>query len=175
MAVTIKIPTGLTFRKTTIDVPGIGLVAGDDNPFWDQLVELGIAGQVIRASNDYDLASYGPIRNTRWITIQNVIPVIAAGGEFEGLTVFFVVPEASYQDDVPVGFFNSTITELVDEEEVTRQRTWEEWKSPNHTHELIEGNYYIPSTSWGVHMTAKQWFPFTISGQVTAVLEKPTE
>ena len=173
MAVTIKIPTGLTFRKTTIDVPGIGLVAGDDNPFWDQLIELGIAGQVVRGSNDYALAEYGPIRNTTWITVQNVIPVIAAGGEFEGLTVFFVIPEASYQDDVPVGFPFSTITELVNEEEVTRQRTWEEWKSPNHTHELIEGNYYIPSTSWGVHMKASEWVPFVLGGLLAAVVDKP--
>ena len=157
----------------TPESPAANLEAGDPNPFFAFIDSIDKSGNFLeRTDTEAKLVTVNN-DDLKWIDVNRCLLLYAVGGDVEGLTVFFVVPEANYQDDVPVGFPFSTITELVDEEEVTRQRTWEEWKSPNHTHELIEGNYYIPSTSWGVHMKASEWVPFVLGGLVTTVVDRP--
>lgn len=155
--------------------PVANIIPGDINPFFRFIDDVTKTGNIIDRGPDVTTLTMINDDDMNWMrgSIGRVLLLCSLPqGDVQGLTVYFVIPEANYQDDVPVGFFNSTITETIDDEEVTRQRTWEEWKSPNHTHELIEGSYYIPSTSWGVYMAAKQWFTYALGG-LSVVLERP--
>lgn len=82
--------------------------------------------------------------------------LVAAGGDVEGLVVFFVVPEANYGDDVPEGFPFSTIQDDQENEETIRQRTWAEWKDEYHEHLLVDGNYYIMSNAFDTNVLPSQ-------------------
>ena len=160
----------------TNQTPVANIAPGDINPFFRFIDDVTKTGNQIDRQTGVTTLTMTNDDDLNWIkgdAGRVLLLCSLPNGDVDGLAVYFVVAEADYQDDVPVGFFNSTITELVDDVEVERQRTWEEWKSPNHTHQLIEGNYYIPSTSWGVHMKASTWVPFVLAGTVTTVVDRP--
>lgn len=160
-------------------VPVGSIAPGDINPFFRFIDDVTKTGNVINRGPSVTTLTMINDDDMNWMrgSIGRVLLLCALPqGDVQGLPVYFVVAEDDYEDDVPTGFFNGTITEPdPDDEEVTitRARKWSEWKSPNHEHQLISGNYYIPSTSWGVHMTAKQWFGFVLGGLVTVVLDRP--
>lgn len=160
----------------TNEVPVSNLGPGDINPFFRFIDDITKTGNVIDRGATITKLTMKNDDDLTWMKddIGRVLLLCSLpNGDVDGLTVFFVVPEANYEDSMPEGFSNSIITEVVNEVEENRQRKWSEWKSPNHTHELIEGNYYIPSTSWGVHMKAKEWFLFALAGAVNIVIDKP--
>lgn len=101
--------------------------------------------------------------------------LVAVTGDAEGLEVFFVVPEANYEDDVPDGFPFSTIQDDPEDEQTLRQKTWAEWKDANHLHELVDGNYYIMSNSNDVNVLPSQWVPFYMAGSVSVVMSLPLQ
>ena len=173
--------TPLAFRDTVMAAMGIStpgepanLVPGDANPFFNFIDSVGQSGNNITRQGG--VATLAPINDDDlgWIDIPRMLLLFSVGDAIgRGLDVHFVVAEADYGDDVPVGFPNGTITEEIDEEPVTRQRTWAEWKSEAHEHYLIDGNYYIPSTSWGVHLNISDWAPFALGGAVSVVKDRP--
>ena len=159
--------------------PISNIAPGDINPFFRFIDDVTKTGNVINRGSEVTTLTMINEDDMNWMKgdVGRVLLLCSLpNGEVDGLPVYFVVPEANYEDNMPAGFFNSAITEPDPEDEeqtITRQRKWSEWKSPNHTHELIDGNYYIPSTSWGVHMKASQWVPFVLGGLLTAVIDKP--
>ena len=160
----------------TNEVPVSNIGPGDINPFFRFIDDVTKTGNIINRGPEITTLHMINDDDYNWMkgSVGRVLLLCSLpNGDVDGLPVYFVVPEADYENDVPTGFSNSTITETIEDEDVTRQRKWSEWKSPNHSHQLIEGNYYIPSTSWGVHMKASQWVPFVLGGLVTAVIDKP--
>jgi len=171
--------TPLAFRDEVMTAMGIetpgdpaNLVPGDANPFFNFIDSVGQSGNTITRSGD--IATLIPVNDDdkSWIDLNRLL-LLYSVGDAEGIEVHFVVPEANYGDDVPVGFPNGTITEEIDEEPVTRQRTWAEWKASNQEHHLVEGVYYIRSTSWGVHMKVSEWAPFVLGGALSVVMDRP--
>lgn len=143
------------------------LEPGDPNPFFTFIDSLNQSGNNIARRGSFAVMQTVNDDDLNWINLNRLLLLYAAGGDVEGLQVFFVVPEMDYETEVPDGFPFGTITEGEDENAVTRNRKWSEWKSPNHSHQLIDGQYYIPSTSWGVHLRLAEWAPFVLAGSVS--------
>ena len=164
MSVYLKLPTGLTFANAKIDVPALAVTAGDPNPFWTYVLELGVAGSLVRGSDDNALATYGPIENTRWLDLNNVALMVAAGGDCEGLQVFARVTPT---DPVPEGLPGRTYPEVDADGEPTGVElvhTWESWKSPDHPfHERVEGTY-LTLVHQDKYLDASVWVPLRAAG-----------
>lgn len=164
MSVYLKLPTGLTFAKARIAVPALNITVGGANPFWDQVLELGIAGSIVRGRSDDALAVYGPIENTRWLDLDSVAAAVAAGGDCEGLLVFAQVTPT---DPVPEGLPGRTYPEIGEDGEPTGVdlvHTWESWKSPHHQfHERVEGTY-LRLIRNDVDLKASEWVPLRAAG-----------
>lgn len=149
------------------------LEPGDPNPFFTFIDSLNQSGNNVQRNGSVAVMQTVNNDDLKWIDVNRILLLNSAGGYVEGLQVFFVVPEADYETGVPEGLPFDTIAEGEPEELVTRSRKWSEWKSPNHEHFLIEGNYYIPSTSWGVHLQSSLWCPLVLAGELEVVMNMP--
>lgn len=151
------------------------LAPGDPNPFFLFIDSVDKSGNTLVRSGNYASLKTTNSDDLQWINPDRCVLLTAAGGDVDGLTVIFVVPENSYETNVPDGFPYGKYVDDSSGEPTEVLRKWSEWKSPNHEHRLVDGNYYIPSTSWGVHLKASEWVPFYITGAFSAVMQIPEQ
>jgi hypothetical protein len=150
------------------------LRAGSPSPYFRAFDAWTQSGNVLSRSKPYTTMKTVNDDDLEWFrTSPNNLLLLAVVGDVDGLEVQFVVAEDDYEDDVPTGFPNGTITEEVDGEPLTRQRKWSEWKDANHSHDLIDGDYYVPSNSFGTLPKLSEWAPFAMTGSVPFALQKP--
>lgn len=165
----IKIPTGLTFAKikSGVNLDGLNayftsvgaptLSVGDDNPFWQYVLELGVTGNIERSDDPLSMAVFGPIGRTGFIDFGPIGLSLLAGGEVTGLPVWFEVANANLNDEVPIGLPGST---YVDEENVEHTHTWSTYPDSNHPPQEYAGKTYIGGNARvGRELDASEWHP----------------
>jgi hypothetical protein len=76
-----------------------------------------------------------------FFTLADAQAIVAVGGEVEGLPLFLELTALKYDNQVPVGIPNRSVT---DTEGNTTVLKWNEWKASNMTHAEYGGKYYVP-------------------------------
>ena len=129
----------------TPENPVASIGPGSINPFFRFIDDITKTGNTINRGPTITTMEMVNDDDMFWIGsgVGRILLLCAVGGDLEGWQVFFKSPEAAYETDVPTGFPFGTVTELVDDEEVTRPRKWSEYKDAFHEHQLVDGNYYI--------------------------------
>jgi hypothetical protein len=195
MAVTLKIPTCLTFsdlRKgiteqaiTAINsfLTSIGQqnlptdpeqVVGLPNPFVLSLNDFDMGGAAFLRTNAMDgLATCGPIDNFTHMPLGYVSLIVAVGGDIEGLPVWFVI-------DNPTEACPFAPDDLVDEEgNPLPQETWETYGTLSNGSYVPKqigdsGPYYRPNNFGydGTMLKASEWVPLVLTGAIQQPLSK---
>jgi len=150
----------------TNQVPVANIAPGDINPFFRFIDDITKTGNVISRGPEITTMEMVNSDDMFWIGsgVGRILLLCAVGGDLEGWQVFYKIPEAAYETDVPTGFPFGTVTEVIDDEEVTRPRLWSEYKDEFHEHQLVDGYYYIASNSFDRMPAASEWFMFALGG-----------
>lgn len=156
---------GYTFGKPRMlrdeAIALLPLTAGDPNPFFTFINSMNAEGVTIERG-----ATYATMRTTNesWSSAGRMALLYSLGGDATNLEYWFVV--ADIDEDVPVGFTRSTITE----NDVERQATWAEWCDELHPPVQYDGLWYVASnSSGGVVVPVSEWVPFMLGGLLSPI------
>lgn len=164
----IKIPTGFTFSKIKegVDLTGLNqyftsvgqptVSVGDENPFWEYVLELGVTGNIARSDSSAGMSTFGPMQRVSFVDFDPTYLAHLAGGSVTGLPVWIEVAEANYNNEVPSSLPNRV---YIDENEEEVVRKWSEWKDSYHEHKYYGTKYYIPGNSFGVELHSSEFLP----------------
>lgn len=165
----------------TNEVPVANIAPGDPNPFFRFIDDITKTGNKINRGLSVTTMEMVNDDDMFWIDedIGRILLLVSVGGDLDNWQVFFKVPEADYDAEVPTGFPYDEIT-VPDPQDpaasITRPRKWSEWQL-NETHysepPLIDGHHYIASTRFNRHLKASEWAPFAMAGSVEVVTQLP--
>lgn len=147
------------------------LQAGDPNPFFGFVDSLNQSGNNIVRGPGYSTLTPTNDDDLDWIDVGRMVMLVAAGGDAEGIPVYFVI------DDV-TAVCPFAPTDLVDEEgEPIPPETWETWEiqgggTDGYMPKQINGTWYRCSNVMsrdGNHLKASEWVPLMLAGIVTVI------
>jgi hypothetical protein len=146
---------------------------GDPNPLFQifDSIDKESGSSVVFGDSTFELTTAGPVKRPLWLAKEYVIALVLTGGDAVNYQVWFEFDDPD--SETPSLLPNSTITEYINEENVTRQLKWSEWMEPETQQILQYGDkYYKPAVNNnGVPMLATEWVPLYIN-QIVNVVSK---
>lgn len=115
-------------------------------------------GTVSLGESSLDLATVEPILRPRWMTPQFATAVVMAGGDTEGLLVYFEIDDPT--DSCPFS---------------GEGQTWNEWGTYGDSHLPVQrGDKWYRSSrvgKEGTPMKSSEWVPHYLRGEITPISE----
>lgn len=128
-----------------------GFSAGDQNPYFLQIVDFAVGGGAFIRSEGNPLAWLGPIENKAFLTLDYVSLIVAFGGNVEGLPVWFRLDDPAHA----CPFSDS-------------DETWETWGVFGASHQPVQiGDFWYRSSAVGQSgdlLDASDWVPHRAAG-----------